>query len=91
MPVKVNGQRTEDESKDDEEKLKQVFADVDLLNSFRRYIMLLSDLSEHTVDKYYGMTDSGLQYAQQFFVEKRQVEAEQNEAKGIKGALETNE
>jgi len=57
LPVSVQGCRTEEEKEEDKAKLDQVLADVNLLNSFRKYILLLSDLSDHTLEKYYGMSD----------------------------------
>ena len=72
LPVRVIEKRSEEEQEEDNQKLEQVIQDVDLVNSFRKYILILSDLSEQTLDKYYSMTDSCQEFAQKVFTEKRQ-------------------
>lgn len=55
--VPVAGQRTDEEKIADKQKFAEVLADQALLNSFRSFILLQSDLSEDTLDKYYSMSD----------------------------------
>lgn len=75
LAVRVIEKRSEEEQQEDNQKLEQVIQDVHLANGFRKYILLLSDLSEQTLDKYYSMTDSCQEFAQKVFTEKRQEEA----------------